>query len=207
MRKFKEVVNSPDLIILRKEPVNGFLQASLSDPKYKANPMFIVASWNEATEDGGSVEHVSASFNDRRPTIDEMAEVINIFWDESEDVTVFQSTETESANVRFHPYCIHAYRKLESKPVVNPKYQRKNKPLPKNWEENFLQDRNEALLSLNRAKILSYFDKYGVECPDNEEVMWISIHKCRLALEYFPEEAKEVSRKWLLERGYKTTVY
>ena len=208
MRRFEDVVNSPKLSIIRKEPVNGYLEAHLSDPKYEGNPLFIIAGWDEEPENGQHVEHVSASLSDRRPTTDEMIEIVNIFWNENEDVTLYQSPDTGDAAITHrHPYCVHAFHKIDRQPGVDSQFIFKNKKTrPKNKKEAFRQDRDEALLSLNRLKILSFIHKYNLTWPDCDEVMWIGIHKLRLTVPYFPEEVKEVSRQWLLERGYKTTI-
>lgn len=68
---------------------------------------------------------------------------------------------------------------------------------------NFVKERNEALLSLDRDKILAYMKKYQVSTPtDDNEVFWASIHKAILVISA-PEDKKEQSRKWLREHGFK----
>ena len=68
----------------------------------------------------------------------------------------------------------------------------------------FIQDRNEALLSLDREKIIEYCQKYGARFSSNEKVFWASVHKARIAIKSFPETEKEKSRKWLRENGFRT---
>ena len=69
---------------------------------------------------------------------------------------------------------------------------------------DFVRDRDAALLSLDREKILAYFRKYHVRIPQNEKVLWASIHKARLSILCgIPESEKEKSRQWLRENGFK----
>jgi hypothetical protein len=68
---------------------------------------------------------------------------------------------------------------------------------------NFVKERDAALLSLDRGKILAYCRKYQVHIPSNEKVFWAAIHKAKIALKSFPESEKEISRKWLSENRFK----
>ena len=46
---------------------------------------------------------------------------------------------------------------------------------------NFVKDRDEALLSLDKDKIFAYLKKYGIfEYPVNEEVFWAGMHKAHI---------------------------
>lgn len=70
---------------------------------------------------------------------------------------------------------------------------------------NFIRERNEALISLDREKILIYCRKYGVRLSTkNEKIFWASVHKARLAVGEISETEKEISRKWLRANGFKT---
>lgn len=66
----------------------------------------------------------------------------------------------------------------------------------------FVREREEVLLSLDKDKILSFCRKYGIYHPHTETAFWQSVHKARIALKDFPEPAKEISRRWLTERGF-----
>jgi hypothetical protein len=68
--------------------------------------------------------------------------------------------------------------------------------------DQFLKDRDEALLSLDKDKILAYMIKYGAHVPRNETVFWASVHKARLALNCVDAEGKILSRNWLAENGF-----
>ena len=65
------------------------------------------------------------------------------------------------------------------------------------------EERNAALLSLDRAKIEAYAVKYNVKLPDDEQAFWAGVHKARLDIFDIPEDEKTVSRQWLRENGFK----
>lgn len=69
--------------------------------------------------------------------------------------------------------------------------------------ENFVKERDEALLSLDKAKILAYAEKYDVRFPKNELVFWASVHKSILAINSADEAQKAKSKAWLLKHGFK----
>ena len=69
--------------------------------------------------------------------------------------------------------------------------------------KQFVKDRNEALLSLDKEKIISFLNKYGTPVPEKEIVFWAGVHKTRLEVTSFDESVKEVSRKWLRDNGFK----
>lgn len=73
----------------------------------------------------------------------------------------------------------------------------------------FIQDRNEALFSLDRKKIDAYLRKYnGVDNSKiPEKVFWASIHKAICNIKDAPPELQSKSRKWLKDNGFSTGVY
>jgi hypothetical protein len=68
--------------------------------------------------------------------------------------------------------------------------------------DQFFKDRDEALLSLDKDKILAYSIKYGAYIPKDERVFWAGVHKARLALNCVDAEGKIISRNWLAENGF-----
>lgn len=75
-------------------------------------PMLIIASA------GAGWEHVSASFQFRTPTWNEMCEVKNIFWLPSETVLQYHPSEIDYVNC--HPNCLHLWRPIGEKIPVPP---------------------------------------------------------------------------------------
>lgn len=73
--------------------------------------------------------------------------------------------------------------------------------------KNFVKERDEALLSLDKDKIMAYAKKYQVSLPKNEKVFWAGIHKARLGVKSFSEEAKQISAEWLVNNGFKPFLY
>lgn len=68
--------------------------------------------------------------------------------------------------------------------------------------KELVADRREALLSMDKEKILAYMRKYGVPLPSNDDVFWISVHKARTADLSLPDDERQISREWLAARGY-----
>lgn len=71
--------------------------------------------------------------------------------------------------------------------------------------QQFLNERNEALLSLDEAKIRAYMDKWsGPDYPLNKaspEVFWRAVHKAITGCISLPLEFRMKSKAWLDERG------
>ena len=44
--------------------------------------------------------------------------------------------------------------------------------------EQFTKDRDEALLSLNKEKILAFYAKYGLPYAKKDKVFWATVYKC-----------------------------
>ena len=72
----------------------------------------------------------------------------------------------------------------------------------KGFINQFLKDRTEALLSMDRHKIVAYYEKYGGIIAKSEVVFWAGVHKARTALRDLPETERMASEKWLEERGF-----
>jgi hypothetical protein len=67
--------------------------------------------------------------------------------------------------------------------------------------DQFLKDRNEALLSLEEKKIRSHLRKYGQEPPEDQNVFWYGIHKAITACTALPKDFRQKSKAWLEVRG------
>jgi hypothetical protein len=67
--------------------------------------------------------------------------------------------------------------------------------------KQFLRDRREALLSMDKNKILDYCRKYGVPIPADENVLWVGIHKARCEALDISQEERQKSADWLINRG------
>lgn len=65
----------------------------------------------------------------------------------------------------------------------------------------FVRDRDEALLSLDREKIERFAKKYGVQMPTSEEAFWRGVHKAICNITSVPFEVRQKSADWLFEHG------
>lgn len=66
----------------------------------------------------------------------------------------------------------------------------------------FKRERDEALLSLDKEKILRFCEKYQVPMPNNDLSFWAGIHKSIYLLKTATPEQKEFSKNWLISRGF-----
>ncbi len=71
--------------------------------------------------------------------------------------------------------------------------------------DNFMRDRDLALKSLNKQKIMDYAKQYNVMLPLDQKTFWAAVHKARIAIMggVITEEDKQVSREWLRSNGYR----
>lgn len=70
--------------------------------------------------------------------------------------------------------------------------------------QRFVSERNEALFSLDEAKIKAYLRKYGEkEVADAPElIFWAAVYKAILGITDAPEELKEKAKGWLARNGF-----
>lgn len=65
-----------------------------------------------------------------------------------------------------------------------------------------IKARDEALLSMDEARIRGYYRKYnGTEAPTDPNVFWRMVHKARTADRNLPMAARSASKRWLIEHG------
>ena len=68
--------------------------------------------------------------------------------------------------------------------------------------QQFLKERDEAMFSLDKSKILAYCQKYQVPLPKSELAFWAGVHKCIYSVRTATPEQKENSKQWLLQHGF-----
>lgn len=77
--------------------------------------------------------------------------------------------------------------------------------------DNFIEERNSALLSLDKDKIIAFDKKYGIKIPEDEQVFWAGVHKAICNL-YLVEDNKITieqymrSAEWLKENGFSPNI-
>lgn len=71
--------------------------------------------------------------------------------------------------------------------------------------EDFIKERNKALLSLNEENIRAFHRKWNErEMTSNPVVFWGSIHKAITGIKSFPKEFRQKSKDWLTQNGLKS---
>jgi len=69
--------------------------------------------------------------------------------------------------------------------------------------KEFIKDRNEAILSLDKEKIKAYQRKYNIPTRDeDEDIFWIAVHKSVTVIQSAPDILRQQSIRWLTERGF-----
>ena len=71
--------------------------------------------------------------------------------------------------------------------------------------EEFIAERDAALLSLDEIKIRALFRKFnGKEMPSDPEIFWTSVHKAITGATSLPIAFRKASKAWLSERGFQS---
>lgn len=73
--------------------------------------------------------------------------------------------------------------------------------------KEFVADRDAALLSMDKAQLIAYGNKWGVNwklVPGKKEWFWVSVHMARTGAKTLPMEARIESKRWLTERGLRS---
>lgn len=73
--------------------------------------------------------------------------------------------------------------------------------------KQFVQDRDDALRSLDKEKIIAYCKKYNANIPQDEKVLFAGVHKARLGITNITVDEQVESAIWLLENGFKLPEY
>lgn len=66
--------------------------------------------------------------------------------------------------------------------------------------------RNEALFSLDRAKIETFYHERGQDCPEEDIVFWAGTYKALLAITSTPQELRDKAVDWLTLNGFSTEI-
>ena len=72
--------------------------------------------------------------------------------------------------------------------------------------EQFVKDRDESLLSLDKEKIKAYCRKYAIPMPKNELAFWAGVHKSIIHINSATFEQKQRSYDWLVNNGFSTDI-
>lgn len=70
--------------------------------------------------------------------------------------------------------------------------------------KRFVKERDEALLSLDKTKILAFYKKYGLPYSKNEKVFWATVYKCIFHINASTAQQKLDAQYWLIKNGFTT---
>ena len=73
--------------------------------------------------------------------------------------------------------------------------------------QQFIKDREEALWSLDKEKIMAFADKYHIPMPENELAFMAGVHKEIFNMTNTPDDVKKASALWLTEHGFRTEIW
>lgn len=73
--------------------------------------------------------------------------------------------------------------------------------------KKFVKERDDAMLSLDKEKIVAYCKKYDVPIPENEQVFLAGVYKSILAIKSSPEHLRREANEWLDGHGFKRTIF
>lgn len=73
--------------------------------------------------------------------------------------------------------------------------------------EQFVEERNEALFSLDKQTILKFARKYNVPFPTSEKGFWGGVYKAILGINDTPEDIQKITKKWLKENEMSEHIY
>lgn len=76
---------------------------------------------------------------------------------------------------------------------------------------DFLKEREEVFVSMNKERIIEYCNKYEIPIPKKEDLFWAGVHKtiCNLFLNTetsITMKQYNESYNWLKERGYSPNI-
>lgn len=71
--------------------------------------------------------------------------------------------------------------------------------------KQFVAERDAALLSMDKAKLLAYFAKWSeMQPPSDDAVFWASIHMARTGALSLPMFERAASKRWLIKHNLRS---
>lgn len=72
--------------------------------------------------------------------------------------------------------------------------------------KEYAKERDAALLSLDKEKIVAHSKKWGIKLPSSDLALWAGVHKAILFTNSATPEQRECSEAWLIKHGFPTTI-
>lgn len=70
--------------------------------------------------------------------------------------------------------------------------------------EQYVKERDEALLSLDKEKIIAFYKRYNVPYAKKDKVFWATVYKCIFHINASTAQQKLNAECWLIENGFTT---
>lgn len=64
------------------------------------------------------------------------------------------------------------------------------------------KERDEALLSLDKEKIIAFYKKYNIPYVKKDKFFWATVYKCILLINVSTAQQKLDAQNWLIENGF-----
>ena len=76
-------------------------------------------------------------------------------------------------------------------------------------DEEFIKDRDEAFKSMDKDKLINFFEKYDFKIPNDEEEFWQRVHQYICSMfstrqPFIDIQMYNNSHEWLISHGYRT---
>lgn len=72
--------------------------------------------------------------------------------------------------------------------------------------EQYIKERDEALLSLEKEKIIAFCKKYNLPYAKKDKVFWAEVYKCIFHINASSAQQKLNAQCWLIENGFATDI-
>ncbi len=72
--------------------------------------------------------------------------------------------------------------------------------------EDFVNERNSVLFSLDAYEIKAYMKKWGVPIPENNVVFWATVYKAICNIPGAPADKVKMAKEWLHRKGMSTEI-
>ena len=87
------------------------------------------------------------------------------------------------------------------------KYKEKLNKIKANYISEFVRERNEALFSLDEAKIKAYLKKRGISLPTDDKIFWGAVYKSICNITDAPQKLKDKAKAWLKENNMSEEIF
>lgn len=70
------------------------------------------------------------------------------------------------------------------------------------YNKQFIKERDEALLSLDKEKIIAFYEKWGVPYSKSDKVFWGTVYKCIYHIQSATYKQRVDAKIWLINNGF-----